>query len=98
MLVLLSLPFDTARFWVSPSAMPGAGFLSSNPADFSFLENGIFYAEGGWMGGLVPGPIGLGFRIPGAGKIWLDAGGSFVYSGDKKHIIRDDTSDVDTIT
>ncbi len=96
--ILFSLPFDTARLWVSPPAMPGAGFLSASPAGLSRLESMSLYAEAGWQDGFVPGPTGIGFRIPGAGTIWLEAGRSFLYSSEKKHAIRDDTSDVDTIT
>lgn len=96
--ILLSLPFDTGRFWVSPPVIGCTGFLSANPAALSALGKGMVYAEGGWLDGFVPGPVGAGFRIPEAGTIWLDAGGSFVYSSEKKHIVRDDTSDVDTIT
>ena len=98
LILLLSLPLDTARFWVSPPAIEGMGFLSSSPAALSTLGKGVVYAEGGLLDGFVPGPVGVGFRIPNAGTIWLEAGGSFVYSSEKEHIVRNDTSDVDTIT
>lgn len=98
LLVFLGLPLDTARFWVSPPAIGGTGFLSGGPAALSTLGKGTVHAEGGWLDGFVPGPVGVGFRIPDAGTIWLDAGGSFVYSSEKEHIVRNDTSDVDTIT
>lgn len=98
LLIALILPLDTARFWVSPPATGGHGFLSSNPASLASIGRAMFYAEGGWRDGLVPGPAGVGFRITDIGTFWLDAGAQFVYSSEKKHLVRDDTSDIDTIT
>ncbi len=94
----MCLPLDTARLWVSPPAMPGFGFLSASPAALSSLGKLGFYAEGGWRDGFVTGPVGAGFRIPDAGTIWLEAGGSFACSAEKDHIIRDDSAEVDRIT
>lgn len=92
------MPLDTARLWVLPPAMPGYGFLSASPSALSSLGRLDFYAGVGWQDGFVPGPVGLGFRISNAGIIWLEAGGSFIYSAEKEHIIRDDSAEVDRIT
>ena len=99
LLAFLSLPLDTARLWLlSLTPAQGAGFLSLNPAVLAASGPARLYAGAGWQENFVPGPAGGWFRVPNLGTLGIEAGASFAYSRDTAHIIRDDTSAVDTIT
>jgi len=96
--VFLSLPLETASLWVLPrTPAEGAGFLSLNPTILASAPPRL-YAGAGWQDGLALGPLGGWIRIPNIGNFGIEAGTSFSYSRDTAHIIRDDTSTVDTIT
>ncbi len=96
--ILMGFPFDAGRFWVCSQANEKDIFLSSNPASLASTGKGILRAGAGWQGGFVPGPLGGGFSLRNAATIWIEAGASFAYLRDTAHIVRDDTSDMDTIT